>query len=133
MFCNVDTVASTIQTSVDTTKNVAAAAVDKGTAMVGTAKGSSSFNSCYHKSLFRMFHTVTNMRFYHVDTVASTIQTSVDTTKNVAAAAVDKGTAFVGTAKGILPQMLYLQICYVELYVMIVLTSIILFANRHRS
>lgn len=37
---------------------------------------------------------------YRIDTVASTIQTSVDTTKNVAAAAVDKGTSLVGTAKG---------------------------------
>ena len=36
----IDTVASTVHTAVDTTKNVAAAAVEKGTTAIGTVKGS---------------------------------------------------------------------------------------------
>lgn len=36
-----------------------------------------------------------------IDTVAKTVYSTVDTTKNVAAAAVEKGTTFIGTAKGI--------------------------------
>lgn len=35
-----ETVTNTISTTVDTSKNVAAAAVDKGTTLIGTAKGS---------------------------------------------------------------------------------------------
>ena len=38
--------------------------------------------------------------FVILDTVANTINTTVDTGKNVAAAAVDKGTSLIGTAKG---------------------------------
>lgn len=38
--------------------------------------------------------------YYIVDSVTSTIQTSVDTTKNVAATAVDKGSSLIGTARG---------------------------------
>lgn len=34
-----------------------------------------------------------------VDTVANTVSSTVDTTKNVAASVVDKGVAFVGNAK----------------------------------
>lgn len=37
------------------------------------------------------------MCFFLIDTVASTVQATVDTTKNVASAAVDKGTSLVGT------------------------------------
>lgn len=36
-----------------------------------------------------------------VDTVASTVHSTVDTTKNAAASVVDKGVSFVGGAKGI--------------------------------
>lgn len=36
-----------------------------------------------------------------VDTVANTVSATVDTTKNVASSAVDKSSAFVGSAKGI--------------------------------
>lgn len=70
LFTIVDTVATTI----DTTKNAAASAVDKGAALVGSAK----------------------------DTVATTFQSTVDTTKNVAASAVEKGSSLVGSAKGII-------------------------------
>lgn len=37
-----------------------------------------------------------------LDTVTGTVHTTVDTTKNVAASAVDKGASLVGAAKGIL-------------------------------
>lgn len=38
----------------------------------------------------------------HIDTIASTVGITVDTTKNVAASAFDKGVSLVGSAKGII-------------------------------
>lgn len=92
-FCFVDTVVSTINTTFDTTKNVAASAVDKGTTLIGTAKG-------IIKNLFKIeqgdFCNLFKNIFSFLDSVAST----VDTTKKVAASAVDTGMSYVGTAKG---------------------------------
>lgn len=38
-LCIVDTVANTVQSTVDTTKNVASSAIEKGSSVVGSAKG----------------------------------------------------------------------------------------------
>lgn len=52
-------------------------------------------------------------KLYILDTVASAISSSVDTTKNVASATVEKGTSVIGAAKGkqsAINQKLYLPI-----------------------
>lgn len=113
-FIHLETVANTVHSTVDTTKNVAAAAVEKGTSFVGSAKGSSFLLSTTiqpfilllissfvhfifsHNLLFVIFNI-----FYlpFVDTVANTVNSTVDTTKSVAASAVDKGSSLIGSAK----------------------------------
>lgn len=40
--------------------------------------------------------------YYVIDTITNTMHASVDTSMNVAAAVVNKGTLFIGSAKGIL-------------------------------
>lgn len=41
------------------------------------------------------------LHLYFIDTVASTVNATVDTTKNVASSAVDKGSSVVGSIKGV--------------------------------
>lgn len=44
----------------------------------------------------------------HIDKIASTVSTTVDTTKSVAESAFVKGVSLVGTAKGILYDIIYI-------------------------
>lgn len=91
-----DTVVNTVTNTVDTTKNVAASAVDKGAAFVGSAKG-----ICTNLHWLVVEYLLLIFFLLILNTVVNTVHSTVDTTKNVAASAVDKGAAIVGSAKGI--------------------------------
>lgn len=53
----------------------------------------------------------------HIDKIASTMSTTVDTTKSVAASAFDKGVSLVGSAKGIFVRS---HLIFSNLYIFIV-------------
>lgn len=55
-----------------------------------------------HLTFYCWFYVIVDcQRFYFVFIIfVDTVQSTVDTTKNVAASAFDKGTAIVGAAKG---------------------------------
>lgn len=83
--------------TVDTTKNVAASAVDKSASFLGNAKGTAKYSIV---SIHRIFSDNSKLILFIVDSVASTVSSTVDTTKSVAGSVFEKGTAFVGGAKG---------------------------------
>lgn len=71
--------------------------------------------------MFALAYPLSNHFYYlpqivFVDTVTNTVSATVDTTKNVAASAVDKGSAFVGSAKGIFTQIYYFCVVLSVLY-----------------
>lgn len=55
-----------------------------------------------------VFALIINVALFvsHIDKIGSTVSTTVDVTKNVAASAFDKGVSLVGTAKGIFPHII---------------------------
>lgn len=59
-----------------------------------------------HTFFFKYWYSFNTRNLYQnhydiVDAVASTVHTTVDSTKNVASCAYDKGTTFIGGVKGI--------------------------------
>lgn len=75
-----DSVANTV----DTTKNAAASAVDRGSSLIGSAKNSVASTA---QSTFEV--------------TKNAAAAAVDTTRNVAGSVVEKGSSVVGVAKGI--------------------------------
>lgn len=47
----VDTIANTVNSTVDTTKNAAATALEKGSSLVGAAKGNNNYVSPLNKTI----------------------------------------------------------------------------------
>lgn len=105
---NIDTVASTV----DNTYKAAGSAVETGKSYVGTAKGIKFLPSKCHSLIFVRYIEFNSFYNTFLDTVASTIQSTVDTTKNVANtavettksvanSAVEKGKSYVDSSKGI--------------------------------
>lgn len=87
----------TLVNTVDTTKNVAAGAVDKSLSFLGNAKGTAKYLKAI---IYWIFSYYTELFIFIVDSVASTVSSTIDTTKAVAGSVVEKGTTLVGGAKG---------------------------------
>lgn len=97
MLFIVDTVVSSVQATVDTTKNAASSALEMSTSAIGSAKGILIELWKYYSLASPLF---TRYFWLIVDSVANSVQATVDTTKNVAASAVEKGSSLIGCAKG---------------------------------
>lgn len=90
-FLILDNVASTVNATVDTTKNVAASAFDMGTTMIGSAKGSLfSFNSasCQHFALVicpntARVHAIDKLYTNYVVLCVNNLKSNVDNAKSI--------------------------------------------------
>lgn len=96
-FFFLDSVANTIQSTVDTTQKTAQSLVDTGKTYASSAKG---------KFLFRLFYLIFFFWVYFktcqfvIDTVADTVSNSVGETKNIADSTTETAKSYVDSAKG---------------------------------
>lgn len=107
LFCNcfVDTVSSTIQSTVDTTSRVAQSAIDTGKTYATTARGRFHTQYAIINIIIPWFiFILLSFTFICVflDSVANTVNSTVENTKHAAQSAVDTTKTYVDSAKGIL-------------------------------